>query len=65
MKPRTPPHGHEAFVADALREAMLLRDGHRCIEIGKIAAELVAVEIEQARRHSVNALHGAPASAKR
>jgi hypothetical protein len=50
MTPCAPPSGHESFVADALRDAMLARDVVRVREIGKIAADLVALEIEQARR---------------
>lgn len=50
VKPGALPDGHEALVADALHDAMLAGDAPRCVEIGKIAAELARIEAERGRR---------------
>lgn len=44
------PSDHATLVGEALRDAMLALDAPRCGEVAKIAAQLVAVEIEGARR---------------
>ena len=58
MKPQALPLGYEEFTADALHDAMLARDVPRCIEIGKLAAELVKIDLEQARRAQRSATKG-------
>ena len=50
MKPPPLPADYEGFVADALHDAMRLRDVPRVIEIGRLAAALVEIDIERERR---------------